>query len=366
MKIERTELYDNGNYMNNKAHTVKTGCDYGKLFSERIIRNLRILVWRQGYEPLPLEDKNFIVWVKAQEKLVGKNWPWLLTEMEGVAEGAGVKYEDILLLNLRAWQFEYYRARPQIGGCSSLAITLSDGTVACAGVLDDPIDYYCGPLRFQSKTGYGFITFPITGTSWGNRGQNSRGLSIGISSQILPNLRRLDNAINQDLAVRAILQTCATSDEVREFCRAYPFTMNLVVVDAQGKIFCAQHTAVGLFEMSVADGYCALTNYVADACLQQWLKEHGIAEIPESPADFHRREYMMNFAKNRNGKCTATEVMDFIGRRDDQNPGTVHNKGSIYLTFSNPQVVEKALWIRQPEDSENSTDFMPFHVNSIT
>lgn len=346
---------------NGKLCTVRTGREYGKIFSEKIVRNLKILVWREGYEPLPLQNKDFSQWVKTQEKLLGNNWPWLLEEMAGVAEGAGAKYEDILLLNLRAWQYEYYGAKPKIGGCSSLAITLADGTVACAGALDDPIEYYCGPLHIQPQTGFDFITFPITGTSWCSRGQNSRGLSIGISSQLLPNLRRLDHAINQDLAVRAILQTCTTSEDVREFCRTHPFTMNLVVIDAQGKIFCAQHTAAGLFEMAV-DGYCALTNHVADTRLQQWLKERGVTEIPESPADFPRREYMMNFAKARNGKCTSAEVMDFIGCRDDQNPGTVHNKGSIYLTFSNPQVAGKTFWIRQPKDSENDTDFIPFQL----
>ena len=76
----------------------------------------------------------------------------------------------MLLLNLRAWHFIYYSAGLATHGCSSLAITLADGRVACAGALDDPIEYYCGPVRIVPDLGHRFITFPIAGTSWANRG----------------------------------------------------------------------------------------------------------------------------------------------------------------------------------------------------
>lgn len=345
-----------------RGTSAEMGRTYGEKCRDGILANLKVLVHRVGHPALPRQDKDFLDWMRRQESLLGKHWPWLLEEMQGVAHGAGVGYEDILLLNLRAWQFEYYGAKPKLGCCSSLAITLADGTVACAGALDDPAEYYCGPLRFVPKKGFSFITFPITGTSWGNRGQNSQGLSVGISSQILPGLKSLPHAVNQDLALRVLLQTCATADEVRNFCRAHPFTMNLVVVDALGKMFCAQHTAAGLFEIP-STGYCALTNHVMDDRLCQWLKEQGGIKLPESPTSFPRRECLMIFAKIHNGKCTSTEVMDFIGRRDDQNPGTVHNQGSICLTFSNPQVAANTIWILQPNASHNNTKFIPHTIN---
>jgi hypothetical protein len=341
-----------------KGTPAAIGRAYGAQCRDSILANLKILVYRVGHPALPRQDKAFLAWMRHQESLLGKHWPWLLEEMQGVAQGAGFQYEDILLLNLRAWQFEYYGATPQIGGCSSLAITLADGTVACAGALDDPPDYYCGPVHFQPTSGHALITFPITGTSWGNRGMNRQGLTTGISSQLLPGLRNLPQAINQDLALRVILQTCRTVDEVREFCRAFPFTMNLVAVDAGGRIFCAQNTAAGLFELP-ADGYCALTNHVADERLRQWLKQQGVTEIPESPTTVPRQECLRQFAKARNGKCTLTEVMDFIGHRDDQNPGTIHNSGSICLTVANPQVAAQTLWIRQPRASDQNTEFIP-------
>lgn len=336
------------------------GRAYGEKCRDGILANLKALVHRVGQEALPRQDKDFRAWMRRQEGLLEKHWPWLLEEIHGVARGCGAQAEDILLLNLRAWQYDLY-GRPPAGGCSSLAITLADGTVACAGALDDPAEYYCGPLRFVPENGCRFISFPITGASWGNRGMNSRGLAAGVSSQPLPGLRNLPHAINQDLALRVILQTCATVGEVREFCRTFPFTMNLVCVDAAGAIFCAHQTTAGLQELP-AKGFGALTNHVADDALIWWLKEHGVDEFPESPTSRLRRGNLLTFAGARNARCTAREVMDFIGARDDTNPGAIHNKGTIILTFAQPQVEPHILRVMQSAAAGGKAGFEPLSI----
>ena len=332
------------------------GTAYGKRFAEAASRNMRILLGAR----LPAQDPAFRAWVRAQEKLVEKHWPWLIEEMRGVAAGCGVAFEEILLLNLRAWQYDYY-GKPPGNSCSSLAITLADGAVATTGALDDPIQYYCGPVHVTPDTGYRFITFPITGTSWGNRGMNSEGLSVGISSQLLRGLRRLDHAVMQDIAVRAMLQTCATVAEVREFCRCHPFTMNLVCVDAAGGVFCAQHTAAGLREIKVRDA-CALTNHIVEADTEHWLREPGVHEFPRSPTTVPRRDKLLRFIASASGKCTAEEVKALVARRDDTDPASVHNSGSIYLTYACPQAAKTTLWILQPKGLAGNDRFVPFAV----
>ena len=328
------------------------GQSYGAACREAILANLNVLVYRDGYEPLPRQDKDFQAWMRRQEASLAKHWPWLLEEMHGVAAACGVQTEDILLLNLRAWQYDYY-GKPPAECCSSLAITLADGTVACAGALDDPREYYCGPVHVSPDRGHRFISFPIAGTSWGNRGMNSAGLATGISSQLLPGLKSLPRAVNQDLALRVILQTCATVGEVREFCKAFPFTMNIVCVDAKGGIFCAHQTAAGMLELP-AKGFAALTNHVVDDALIWWFKERGVKEFPESPTTRLRRGNLLAFAAAHNGRCTAREVMDFSGKRDDANPGTIHNKGTIIMTFSQPQAEPRTLEVMQPTTGETA------------
>jgi hypothetical protein len=338
------------------------GQAYGNQFVSQISRNLDILVRRKGLDPLPFENKKFISWIEHQESIIAGNWPWLIEEIEGVALGAGAEYIEVLLLNLRAWQYEYYGAGEC---CSSLDVTLSDGTVACAGALDDPIEYYCGPVKIVPESGNSFITFPITGTSWGNRGMNSRGLAIGISSQILPGLKQLDGAINQDIALRVILQTCSTVSEVREFCKAFPFTMNLVCVDSNGDIFCAHNTSAGLLEMPVESGYCALTNHVADDEYVYWLKSHGVNEFPESPTSRSRRGKLLEFARLYNGKCSQAEVVKLTGLRDDDDTGSINNKGTIFMSYANPQNDSQTFWVAESVSDKQSAEFIPYSLTSV-
>ncbi len=338
------------------------GQAYGRQFASQISRNLDILVRRKGLDPLPLDDKKFISWIEHQEGIIAGHWPWLIEEMEGVALGAGAEYIEVLLLNLRAWQYEFYGAGEC---CSSLAVTLSDGTVACAGALDDPVEYYCGPVKIVPENGNSFISFPITGTSWGNRGMNSRGLAIGISSQILPGLKQLDGAINQDIALRVILQTCSTVSEVREFCKVFPFTMNLVCVDANGVIFCAQNTTAGLLEMPVESGYCALTNHVADDEYVYWLKSHGVNEFPESPTSRSRRGKLLEFARSSNGNCTSDEIKHLISTRDDSDTGSINNKGTIYMSYANPQDDSQTFWVAESVGDKQRAEYTPYSLASI-
>lgn len=335
------------------------GAEYGKRFAPQIEKNFAILLGPG--QAIPRQAPDFRAWVKTQERLIDRHWPWYIEEMHGVAEAIGKGYEEVILLNLRAWQFNYYGAAQATHGCSSLAITLADGRVACTGALDDPLTYYCGPVRIVPDRGHRFISFPITGTSWGNRGMNSAGLSVGISSQILPGLKRLEHTVVQDVAMRAMLQTCATVGDAREFCRQHPFTLNLVCVDAQGGIFCAQHTAAGLLELP-ASGSCALTNHIVDDENAFWLRERGVTDFPQSPTTRPRRGNLLRFLHVHQGKCSPEDVWKFVGTRDDANPGTIHNRGSIYMTYACPQASQETFWIMQPKLPQNGDRFQVFNI----
>ena len=331
-----------GTKLSGDAQTV--GARYGETFADKIKKNLSILVWRKGYEPLPLQDPAFQRWVAEQEEVVAAHWPWLVEEMRGVAQGAGVEYRDILLLNLRAWQYQLYSGC----ACSSVAVRLAGGAVANAGALDDPREYYCGLVEISPKHGHKLASFPITGTSWGNRGMNAAGLCVGISSQLLPGLRRNAGAVNQDLAVRALLQTCANVAEAREFCLRHPFTMNLLCSDSQGAVLCAHQTSAGLFELA-ADAPCALTNHVADDRTIFALSGLGAKEFPESGTSRLRRGRLLDFAERRGGKCSGEEVRGFLADQLSGHAASACPQGNIVLTYAAPQAEPGAFWTAEPQ-----------------
>lgn len=321
------------------------GNGYGRRFAGQIRENLRILVWREGYEPLPRQDPGFIAWMEQQRALIKSRWPWLLEEIKAVATAVDVSEEDIFLLNLRAWN---YRQSAFAGpGCSSLVIKLADGTVACAGALDDPVKYYCGPVRIVPEKGFRYITFPITGTSWGNRGMNSAGLVLSESSQGLRGLNPLRNTIVQDIALRVILQTCATVKDVGRFCRKYPFAMNTVCSDAEGGVFCAHQTVAGLQVMTRRAPF-AMTNHIVDDRLFDWCLKHGVGDFEESKTTRFRRGKLLQFIKDKNGKCTAEEVRALIADKDNGSPSSICPPGNVALTYGNAQAEQGTLWVAQP------------------
>ena len=327
------------------------GEKYGTIFRDRIISNVETLLAPSGPPwsrvPLRRNDPDFVSWQRKQESILASQWPWLLEEMDGVATGSGVPPDDILLLNLRAWQFGDYRLEVA-NCCSSLALTLSSGEVACAGALDDPVEFYAGPLRIVPDEGYSYISFPLTGTSWGNRGLNCAGLAVGISSQQLPGLQKRPGYINQDLAVRAILQLCANVDDVREFCRSYPFTINLLCVDASGGIFCAHQTTAGLQELPVNDGWCALTNHVANDLARIAISQRGVSSFPESESTRPRFAKLEEFCRTHNTICNIDELIKFVETRDDTDPGSINNQQTAFITYAVPQQDPSGLWISQP------------------
>ena len=337
------------------------GMKYGQDMAGKIHENIDILIKRAGIEILegendvPLDDRDFIKWEKGQEKILRDIAPYLIEEMEGIAEGAKATFREVLLLSLRAWQYRLY-TKP-LGGCSSLAVTLKDGTVACTGALDDPPGLYCGPVHVVPDRGYGFVSFPITGTVWGNRGMNSEGLSVGISSQGLPGLPPLPNSINQDIAMRIILQNYSTVEEVRQFCKKYPFAMNLICVDRNSHILCAHQTFGGFFECPAREGYAALTNHIIDDSLMFSLLEKGVKKFVEGETTRLRRGNLLDFARRRNGKCTGEEVRDFIHDRRNGAPSAICNRGTIVLTYSNPQAHKNTFWVNYLGEDKSKTGF---------
>jgi hypothetical protein len=57
----------------------------------------------------------------------------------------------------------------------------------------------------------------------------------------------------------------------------------------------------------------------------------------------------MEFCRERNGAGTTEDVLDLIGRRDDSDPGSIHNRGTIVLTFANPGADGQGFQVRQPQ-----------------
>lgn len=70
-----------------KGSPTGVGKDYGCRLALQIKRNLEIFVTPEAET---LSDKSINAWVSRNESLLEANWPWLIEEMHGTAEGTGV------------------------------------------------------------------------------------------------------------------------------------------------------------------------------------------------------------------------------------------------------------------------------------
>ncbi len=320
----------------------------GQTFQAAIRGNIDILVRRTGYTPLPRHG-DFFRWVETQRDLLMRDAPWLLEEVDGIAEGSGFSCEEILLLNLRAWQYEYYAGAPE--QCSSLLITLDDGAVANAGALDDSARYYSGLVKVRPERGYAFITLPIAGTVWGNRGVNAAGLSLGVSSQLVTGAAPPSGPVLcADLVLRLLLQQCATVAEVKSLCRRYCFTVNLVAVDRDGGNFAAQYLQGRCFELESALPK-VLTNHVTQSAWEQELTAAGITGFPECATTRGRCRRLAAFGHDFNGRCTGAMIREWLAG-DADSADSLCPPGNIAITYADSRM-PGMLYVASPRLDHN-------------
>ncbi len=153
------------------------GLAHGRAFRHVIAANLGLFVEQPA--SWGGQQSEAQAWFRAQREKHYATWPWLAEEIAGIAEGAGLPLDLVERLNFRIWQYRFYGTGQC---CSSFVGTLQDGRTIIGGALDDPRWIY-GFVDVRPADGLRYMTFPVCGTAWGNRGMNEAGLVLSTSSQ---------------------------------------------------------------------------------------------------------------------------------------------------------------------------------------
>jgi hypothetical protein len=174
----------------------------------------------------------------------------LYDEMEGLAQGAGVSFLEILKLNIPAYfMTEYFRQE-----CSMILARGKATADGCTYVIKNrdmsiPISQavihrsYPGGLQVLEVSGAGTVTYPASG-------MNSHGLGVTTTGvwpkQIPPALDRVDSA-HIFLNIRLLLDHCASADEALAYIAASPRMngINLILAD-KNKAFAVELTKDGM------------------------------------------------------------------------------------------------------------------------
>ena len=119
-----------------KGTPAEIGRAYGEKFKEKILKNIAVLIdpHRESLKSRP----GFEAWKKRHEANIAAEFPWYIGEMAALAEAVGVDYDTILMLNLRAWQYDLYSGLP-LEDCSSFILRRRGGADVNAGALDIPM-----------------------------------------------------------------------------------------------------------------------------------------------------------------------------------------------------------------------------------
>ena len=235
-----------------------------------------------------------------------------------MAEGIGKGYEEALLLSLRAWQFNYYGAARGTHGLAP-AWRLRWPTAAWHAREPSTTQSNTTAARCGSRRTLGIVSsvFPSREQVGSPGDERCRLLRRHILAGS-PGLRRLGHAVVQDVAMCAMLQTCTTVADAREFCRQHPFTLNLVCVDSRGGISVRSTPRRDCWNRPQAvpapdQPYCERR----ECFLARKARRDGFSTVSDDQAATRQHSPV---PRDCQGKCSPEDVRTFVCARDDAEP----------------------------------------------
>lgn len=261
-------------------------------------------------------------------RFLEKTEPDIVEELYGLAEGSGLDFADIVLINLPL--YFVYKWLPQ--ECSQVLARGSatfDGKTYLLKNRDmgsEKVEHvilereYPDGRKIIEVNGAGIITFP------GN-GLNNRGLALSTSGvwskKMAINMELINNAhilLNSHL----ILEKCSKVDEAIEYLKTEKRMtgMNFIIADKE-KAVAVEVTADGIFIEQDKRGILVRTNhYLAPEF--SWLNRSP-AEYPSTYKRFERAQVLLD---EKHGHITFQEMLAIAGDHEDgpQNSLCRHGK----------------------------------------
>ena len=295
------------------------GRQIGEAFTEQIrhhVQNARTLI-EGSYESLELD------WSGAQNQarkyipFAQERYPQYVDEMEGIAEGAGVSFDDVAVVNgLEAVTMDALH----LSKCTSIAVNdqrTADGHVLLAHNEDwlpeDEPDVYLIHASLDDEPPFLAMTY---GALLPNIGFNAYGIAQTCDS-VYPNDSRI--GIPRVIAPRAVLGAQTTGDAIRHMLiprRAAGY--NHLLVHVSGEIYSVEVSAKRFAIIYADDGYLVHTNHYLDSNMQ------AIEDEPDELISTRIRYFRARRLLARTGRHTIESIQKI--QRDHINyPNSICN-----------------------------------------
>jgi isopenicillin-N N-acyltransferase-like protein len=249
---------------------------------------------------------------RANERFAAREFPELLDELSGIAEGANVDYGELLSLNLNGHIAYVYSAQL---ACTQVLAT-GPATVDGKTYVGKTRDLSRGPLlqvllHRQYADGSYLNEIQTAGRMTIPDGINEWGVSLSCSGQWSPrvvvDLARADTAWLH-LNLQPILRQARSADDAVRMIEEQPRAsgMHVLVADGQRAVACeVTDTQMRTFEAE--DGVLVRTNHYFASDLQ-----HLAPTFDENRSSFDRFERACGMLRQRHGSVAMADILTIL------------------------------------------------------
>jgi isopenicillin-N N-acyltransferase-like protein len=304
------------------------------------------------------------------ESNVATHMPQAAEEMKGIADGSGMRYEEIQLLNFwnelwgPAWYGETSASAPfgaLSTGCTAIGMVTSDGVPLLGKTVDDREEIANPELfvrqRVQPDQGYDFVQYacPGTGILGASVGVNEKGLVWGTTS-LLPNESNWEG-IPAFILARHLLQHCATVREALTTAHQFStinFGLLIMFADPSGDIAVLERStrqAERWLDRAKGERVIFATNHTITKEMEDILG--GSEELLENS-----RQRLANLVRQSESLSLSMEGLRKL-LRDHSQPGAICQHGPYLHTLvseiASPS--QRTVWVTEGPPCQN--EFVP-------
>ncbi|MED4955571.1 C45 family peptidase [Paenibacillus macerans] len=316
----------NGLIVNVEGTEFDQGKQQGAAASHLIKSN--IVRYRKELKQYRVGEAEYTALIRRNLQFLERTEPALVEELRGLAEGADIPFEDILLINIPLYFILHWVPQE----CSSILArgkATFDGKTYLLKNRDyggDRVEHIILNRRYPSGekivevNGAGILTFP------GN-GLNSHGLAISTSGvwskQMKFDLDQVDSA-HSLLNAHLILRSSCTVDEAVGYLREVPRMsgMNFVIADRE-KAAAVEVTQDGVYVLEEGNDIIVRTNHYHHPDIVHWNSSPEKAD-----SSFSRYQRATSFLEERRGNIKFQDIWE-IGSDQENGPNNSLSRHAV-------------------------------------
>jgi hypothetical protein len=312
-------------------------------------------------------------WWLSQARLLDHGIPEpLRQEMQGIADAAGLSYQDVLLLNtvpdLQAlarkqpsWELfpalfsSANQGVPPVRSslCAAFAgwgRATADGELLVGHNLDcaesDLLQHYLALVVRQPAEGNSFVSLGLVGTVGVWTGMNEEKIIVALSSS--PSADVAVSGQPLPLLLRQVLESSGSLTEAVNLLLSAErlYGGNVILGDGKAPQGVALELSAhrhALFEADVASDLLLRTNHFLDAELA--LAQRMVLSAEELSASEARMERLQDVLESNQGWIGTDKALALLGSMDDVPSGGIEGVGTLQTILLNP--ARFTLWIAQ-------------------